>query len=210
MDKKVDQRRFAVTLPGEEEAELAGQVLIASPGMGDGRFERAVVYLHTHSRNGAMGFIINRELSMKFEELMVRLGVKSESQARAMLAKSGRGRAVRVRHGGPVEEERGFVLHTSEYHGRGDAPGRNVSVSTSMEVLHAIARNEGPERSVMMLGYAGWSAGQLEAELAENAWLNAPGDADLIFNTQVDEIYDRALRSIGVKPEQLSGASGHA
>ncbi|MCU0831828.1 MAG: YqgE/AlgH family protein [Rhizobiaceae bacterium] len=208
MDKRIDGFRFGNGGRGGD-AELTGQLLIALPGMGDGRFVRSVIYLHTHSRNGAMGFIINREMGMKFEELMVRLGVKTEAQAQSALTVGRKGRA-RVRYGGPVEEERGFVLHSPEYHARGDAHGGPVSVSSSMETLHAIARGEGPEKSVLVLGYAGWSAGQLEGEISENAWLNGPADAELVFNTPVDEIYDRALLKIGVRPEQLSGASGHA
>jgi putative transcriptional regulator len=209
MDKKIDDRTHFKRFP-EGEAELVGQLLIALPSMGDSRFARSVIYIHTHSRNGAMGFVINRELSMKFEELMVRLGVKSEAQAQSVLAARRHGRAERVRFGGPVDEERGFVLHSNEYHARSDAQGDRIGVSTSMEVLHAIARAEGPEKSVLMLGYAGWGAGQLESEIADNAWLNAPLDAQLVFDTPVDEIYDRALMLLGVRPEQLSGHSGHA
>jgi putative transcriptional regulator len=209
MDNRIDDFRFGENRRNAD-AALAGQLLIALPGMSDSRFSRSVIYLHTHSRNGAMGFIINRELSMKFEELMVRLGVKTEAQAQSALETNRSMRATRVRYGGPVEEERGFVLHSPEYHARADAHGATVSVSSSMETLHAIARGDGPGKSVLILGYAGWSAGQLESEIGDNVWLNGPADANLVFSTPVEDIYDRALLKIGVRPEQLSGASGHA
>ncbi|NJR13352.1 MAG: YqgE/AlgH family protein [Phyllobacteriaceae bacterium] len=192
-----------------DEGALGGQLLIASPVMADSRFQRSVIYLHTHSSTGAMGFVINRELPMRFDDLMVRLGVKSEDK-KSITTHEIRNRQMRVRFGGPVEEERGFVLHTPVAAARASGPDSPVAVSTSMEMLHAISRGQGPDDSILVLGYAGWGPGQLESEIAENAWLNAPGDADIVFARHVDEIYDKALRSLGIRPEQLSGHSGHA
>ena len=187
-----------------QRGELQGQLLIAVPGMNDPRFERSVVYVHSHSRNGAMGFVVNRDLAMLFEDLLGKLGIQSGSRG---TWPSGRPRQTYARYGGPVEEERGFVLHGEEA-GAGDASP--ITVSTSLDMLHALTRGDGPDRALLVLGYAGWAPGQLENEIAENAWLNAPASRDIVLSQDSDGIYERALLSIGVRPENLSGQAGHA
>jgi putative transcriptional regulator len=186
-----------------EASALAGQFLVAVPGVHDDRFDRTVIYVHNHSRAGAMGFVINRELPIVFDELMVRLGIQKASVSPAR-----RDRRPRVRHGGPVDEERGFVLHAPDASTADrDTP---IQVSTSLDMLKLIARGEGPEPALLVLGYAGWGPGQLDNEMAENAWFNVPLDPALIFARSSEQSYDLALKSIGVSAGRMSGESGHA
>jgi putative transcriptional regulator len=192
-----------------EASAMAGQFLIAVPGVHGDDFDRTVIYLHKHSRAGAMGFIINRDLPIVFDELMVRLGIQ-----KAALTPARRDRRPRVRHGGPVDEERGYVLHPhgppKMPSGQGEDGVLPLAVSTSLDMLRMIARGEGPETSLLVLGHAGWAPGQLDKEMAQNAWFNAPVDTDLVFSRTVEHAYDLALKSIGVSASRMSPQSGHA
>jgi len=182
---------------------LDGQILIAMPGMEDPRFTKTLVYLCAHSSDGAMGLILNKRADgLKLKDLFGKLGIPIGSA----MGK------IPVHYGGPVETGRGFVLHSSDYHS--DDATLQVDTATSMtatlDILHAMAMNRGPDKSIVALGYAGWAPGQLEAELQHNGWLACPADADLLFGEDEDAKWDRALAKLGVHPAMLSATGGRA
>lgn len=181
---------------------LDGQVLIAMPGMRDPRFTRSLVYLCAHSPDGAMGLIVNKAASdLVWKDVFSKLDI---SIAGAMAERP-------IHFGGPVEPGRGFVLHSPDYHVP-EATLRiddNFSMTATLDVLQALASGSGPSRAVVALGYAGWSPGQLEAELQMNGWLLCPADESLLFGEDDEDKWDRALAKIGVDPALL-GAGGHA
>jgi putative transcriptional regulator len=189
---------------------LDGQMLVAMPSMADPRFVRSVIFMCAHSKEGAMGIVVNRRSRrLRFSDLLVQLEViKAEDRIELPPAADG----LQVLRGGPVDRSRGFVLHSPDY-GIKDStmeiePG--VSLTATVDILRAIASGEGPKRAVLALGYAGWSGGQLENEIQRNDWLNCPADSSLIFDADHDAKYERALRKIGVDPRMLSGDAGHA
>lgn len=188
---------------------LDGQLLIAMPAMTDKRFARSVVYMCAHSKDGAMGIIINQRAShIDFPALLERLGLKSlaaESPV-ADLAE----RPVHV--GGPVETGRGFVLHTADYVASDSTLqiDSKVCLTATVDILKAIAAGSGPHHSILALGYASWAAGQLEDELAANGWLTCPSDPDLVFSGDLDRKYTKALAKLGVDLSHLSSDAGHA
>jgi len=182
---------------------LSGQILIAMPGMQDPRFHRSIVYLCAHSSDGAMGLIVNKRADdLKLADLFEKLEIP--------IAKT-IGKAP-VHYGGPVETGRGFVLHSSEYH-VADATMKvdsGTSMTATLEILHAMATNKGPNKAIVALGYAGWAPGQLEAELQANGWLACPADPELLFGNDSDKKWDKALAKIGVHPAMLSSQGGRA
>ncbi len=185
---------------------LDGRILIAMPGMQDPRFHRSLVYLCAHSADGAMGLIVNKRADdLKLKDLFGRLGIPIGDGPSGM-AKTP------VHYGGPVEMGRGFVLHSSDYHS--DEATMQVDDGTSMtatlDILHAMATDRGPDRAIIALGYAGWAPGQLEAELQANGWLACPADEGLLFGTDEDSKWDKALAKIGVHPAMLSSTGGRA
>ena len=185
---------------------LDGQILIAMPGMQDPRFHRSLVYLCAHSADGAMGLIVNKRADdLKLKDLFGRLGIPIGD---------GPGELARapVHYGGPVEMGRGFVLHSSDY--QSDDATLQVDDATSMtatlDILHAMATDRGPDRAIIALGYAGWAPGQLEAELQANGWLACAADENLLFGPDEDTKWDRALAKLGVHPAMLSPTGGRA
>jgi putative transcriptional regulator len=189
---------------------LDGQMLIAMPGMPDARFARSVIYMCAHSGEGAMGLVINRAArSIGFPELLVQLDIIAKDQAIRLPERAGQ---VTVLSGGPVETTRGFVLHSTDMVIEDSTltVAQNMGLTISVDMLRAIARGEGPENAVLALGYASWSAGQLEREIQENTWLHAPMDPDIVFSPDQDSKYDRALRRLGIDPAFLSQDAGHA
>ena len=189
---------------------LDGQLLIAMPLMGDPRFERSVIYLCSHSSEGAMGIIVNRPAgSIDFPELLVQLDIINKTD-RTRLRESAE--TMKVLKGGPVETGRGFVLHSSDFFIK-DATLRiddGVCLTATVDILKAIVRGDGPKYAVLALGYAGWAPGQLETEIQDNGWLHCDADPDLVFGGDVEEKYGRALRKIGIDPGMLSNEAGHA
>lgn len=181
---------------------LAGQFLIAMPQMKDPRFARSVVYLCAHSAEGAMGLVVNRLFDgLTFRELLEQLGIEMGPECEA----------IRVHTGGPVEGGRGFVLHSDDYmHDSSMRVQDGIALTATVDVLRAIALGAGPEKSILALGYAGWSAGQLDAEIKENSWLNVPADPALLFGTEPDRKWDAAIHKLGVDPSLLSMDAGHA
>ena len=189
---------------------LEGQVLVAMPGMTDQRFARSVIYLCAHSREGAMGLIINqRAKRVKFADLLVQLEVIDEQEAIRLPQRAG---GMQVLKGGPVETQRGFVLHSSDYHVEDTTMpiDATVSLTATVDILRAIAKDAGPYQAVLALGYAGWAAGQLEKEIQQNGWLSCDADADLVFGADLESKYGRAMRKIGIDPAMLVNDAGHA
>ncbi len=189
---------------------LDGQLLVAMPSMMDPRFARAVIYLCAHSPEGAMGIVVNHPATnISFSELLAQLKIIPKRQ-RIQLPRPLPDMSVQV--GGPVETGRGFVLHTSDYF-REDATlsiNGNVCLTASIDILRDIAKGAGPDRALLALGYAGWAPGQLENELSQNGWLNCPADPDLVFDTNLEGKYVKALATIGIDPGRLVGDAGHA
>lgn len=182
---------------------FSGQLLIAMPGIADPRFERALILVCAHDRRHAMGLAINRPVEgLTVPDLLARLDIKSEIKAPPDL----------VLIGGPVERERGFVLHTRDYsveHSLEVSP--ELALTPTRDALEAMAQHDGhPRRSLLALGYAGWGAGQLEDEIKENVWLTCEADEQLVFGVDHDRKWAEALHKLGVDPERLSFAAGRA
>jgi putative transcriptional regulator len=182
---------------------FAGQLLIAMPGISDPRFERSLILVCAHDARHAMGLAVNRPVEgLTVPDLLARLDIKSEIKAPPDL----------VLMGGPVERERGFVLHTSDYEAEHSLEvGRSLALTPTRDALEAMAQASGhPRRSLLALGYAGWGAGQLEDEIKENVWLTCEPDEELIFGPNHGRKWTRALGKLGVDPERLSFAAGRA
>lgn len=183
---------------------LAGRLLVAMPGIDDPRFERSVIFLCAHDATHAMGLAINRPVDgLSIAELLRRLGVEPASDVGPEL----------VLMGGPVEPERGFVLHTDDYAGEPTslAVAGGIVLTATREVLEALAgRRPNPRRAIMTLGYAGWDAGQLEREIRDNVWLVCEPSEALVFDDDHEHKWSRALAKIGVAAERLSAQAGRA
>jgi putative transcriptional regulator len=189
---------------------LDGQFLIAMPGMQDTRFSRSVVYLCAHSSDGAMGIMINQPApQITFRDLLVQLNIIPEGPEIRLPGTAGR---MQVHRGGPVETGRGFVLHSSDYFIENSTLpiDEHVCLTATLEILKAIAVGTGPQSAMLALGYAGWAPGQLETEIQSNGWLHCPATPELIFDTDLDAKYGRALGMIGIDPVRLSAEAGHA
>lgn len=189
---------------------LDGQLLIAMPVMDDERFARSVIYVCAHSSEGAMGIIVNRRAgSIDFPELLAQLDIIDDAE-NIKLPESAE--SMKVLKGGPVETGRGFVLHSSDFF-IDDATlpiDDGICLTATVDILRAIANGGGPKHAILALGYAGWAPGQLEDEIQGNGWLHCAADDDLIFGTDIDEKYMRALQKIGIAPGTLSAEAGHA
>jgi putative transcriptional regulator len=187
----------------ELSGDLAGKMLIAMPGMGDLRFDQSVVFMCAHSDDGAMGLIINKPAQdVVLGDVLGQLDIEVSQQTRES----------RVHIGGPVETARGFVLHSREY--QSNLQTLNVDadfgMTCTLDILEEIGKATGPAQSQLMLGYAGWGAGQLEAEIRYNGWLVCEASAELVFGTDDDVKWSKALGSIGVNPLTLSSTAGRA
>ncbi len=186
-----------------DEMELAGQLLVAMPGMGDPRFERSVIFLCAHSEDGAMGLIINKPApDLRFSDLLDQLDIQTDTPDTDY----------EVYFGGPVEHGRGFVLHSDEYSVKGSTMvlKDGYGMTATVEILRDMARGKGPERAIMTLGYAGWGPGQLEEEIQSNGWLICPADVKLVYRTRPGLKWDVALGRIGIDPRLLSAEGGRA
>ena len=185
---------------------FTGNLLLAMPGMTDPRFKKAVILLCAHDDKGAMGLVINHTLpDIDMAELFKQLDISMNDNMKQTA------QDVPVMSGGPVETARGFVLHSNDF--KQDDTIKiddNVGVTGTVEALRLIANGEHPENMMFLLGYAGWSAGQLDQELQENAWLVVEPDMDIIFNSGTDEKWNKALSKLGIDPAMLSMAGGSA
>ena len=182
---------------------LTGQLLVAMPQMQDPRFARSVVYMCAYSEEaGAMGLVINKTIdALTLDELYEHLKIEPVRANRLQP----------VHFGGPVDPGRGFVLHSADYREEAtlDITG-DFAMTATIDILRAIGKGEGPQHSLLALGYAGWAPGQLDAEIQANGWLSVAADSGLVFNDADDSKWQRALKKLGVSPEMLSGEAGHA
>jgi putative transcriptional regulator len=195
---------------GSGQGYLDGQLLIAMPVMEDERFARSVIYVCAHSSEGAMGIIVNRPAgSIDFPELLVQLDIIEKAD---QIKLPEHAETMKVLKGGPVETGRGFVLHSSDFFIK-DATlpiDDGICLTATVDILKAIARGAGPKHAILALGYAGWAPGQLENEIQDNGWLHVAADEDLIFGSDIEEKYSRALHKLGIEPGMLSNEAGHA
>ena len=183
-------------------ANLTNQFLIAMPGLADPNFHQTVTLICDHNDEGAMGIVSNRPLNLQLAEIFSQLSLGADASALG---------AHSILQGGPVQQERGFVLHDGarrwELSMRVSA---ELSLTRSRDILQAMAHGDGPGRAVVALGYAGWSPGQLEQELSDNAWLSVPAVDEIIFDTPFEERWEAAARLLGVDLSLLSSEPGHA
>ena len=189
---------------------LDGQMLIAMPAMLDDRFARSVIYVCAHSSEGAMGIVVNHPApNINFSDLLVKLNVIPSADAIRLPTRTG---VVKVMRGGPVETERGFVLHSADFFIENSTLpiDDGICLTATIDILKAIARGDGPESAILALGYAGWAPGQLENEIQGNGWLHCAADFDLIFGTNIGGKYEMALKKIGIDVGMLSSEAGHA
>jgi putative transcriptional regulator len=195
---------------GPRRGYLDGQMLIAMPSMGDDRFSRSVIYICAHSSDGAMGIIVNQPApNISFADLLVKLDVIPATDLIELPSSAG---GVKVLKGGPVETERGFVLHSSDFFIENSTLpiDDGICLTATLDILKAIARGDGPANAVLALGYAGWAPGQLENEIHQNGWLHCSADSELVFGKDNDAKYNKALKKIGIDIGMLSGEAGHA
>ena len=181
---------------------ITGHLLVAMPAMRDPRFTRTVIYMCAHTDDGAMGLVINRLVgSLSFPDLLQQLGIPTSPASEH----------IRIRNGGPVETGRGFVLHSADYHDDATMKvGDTVGLTATLDILRDIASGQGPKRSLLALGYAGWGPGQLDSEIQSNAWLCVPADDELIFDDKLTDKWERSIGKIGVDFRLLSGEVGNA
>lgn len=173
------------------------------PGMGDPRFDHAVIYLCAHSEDGAMGLIVNKPTpEVNFPDLLDQLEIVPGPETRD----------IRVYYGGPVEGARGFVLHSTDYASEGATMpvDDDVGLTATLDVLEELAKGRGPTSSLLALGYSGWGPGQLEGEIASNGWLTCPARRDIVFGRANEHKWTAAMKSLGIDPLLLSDAAGRA
>lgn len=181
---------------------LTGKILIAMPFLPDPRFSHAVIYICGHDSQGAMGLIVNKGLpTVTFEELLMQMEVDISVVATQ----------IPIHYGGPVEVGRGFVLHSRDYVSESTVLIENgFAMTATLDILRAIALNQGPRETLLALGYVGWGSGQLEHEIQENGWLTIDADPELIFGRDLENKWRQALATLGIDPAVLSFEIGHA
>lgn len=182
-------------------ADLSNQFLLAMPSVSEGSLAGTVIYVCEHTTRGALGLVINRPTDLTLGALFERIDLKLEIEP---------DKDAPVFFGGPVQTDRGFVLHAPIGTYSSSIKLGELALTTSRDVLQAVAEGQGPRRLLVTLGYAGWGAGQLESELASNAWLSVAASPDIIFDVDPAQRYDAALRQLGIDPVMLSGEAGHA
>lgn len=181
--------------------DFSNQFLMAMPNMVEGSLAGSVIYICEHTANGALGLVINRPTDLTLGSLFERIDLELE----IMPVKE-----TPVFFGGPVQTDRGFVLHAPPGDYTSSIKLGGLALTTSRDVLQAVADGAGPAQMLVTLGYAGWGAGQLESEMARNAWLNVSADPHIIFDVPPDERYPAALKLLGIDPVMLAGDAGHA
>lgn len=185
-----------------QSTNLTSHFLIAMPALADPNFQQTVTFICAHNEEGAMGIVINRQLDLALGEVLSQMDLQPVNETIERR---------HVYHGGPVQTDRGFILHTPEKTWESSIQiSDGISVTTSRDILEAIANDEGPQSSLVALGYAGWGAGQLEQEIGDNAWLSGPADTGIIFNTPCEQRWQTAAALLGVDIQTLSSDIGHA
>jgi putative transcriptional regulator len=186
----------------ELQGALNNQLLIAMPGMLDPNFNSTVTLICEHNDEGALGIVINRPLDLKLGGLFEQLALEEPDATAANFP---------VMSGGPVARERGFVLHNPGVEYESSMPvSENIQLTLSRDVLDSMAAGNGPDKSLVALGYAGWEPGQLEAEMLANTWLNVPATAEIVFDTPFADRWFRAANAIGIDISRISPDAGHA
>jgi len=181
---------------------LTNQFLIAMPGLQDPNFFQTVTYICEHNEHGAMGIVINRPLNLALGEVLTQMSLRPCNKEIE---------SIPVYQGGPVHTDRGFVIHRPLQRWKSSIiVSDEIGVTTSRDILQSIAAGHGPEQSFIALGFAGWGAGQLEQEMLDNAWLNGPADASIIFKTPCDQRWEVSAALLGINIERLSTDVGHA
>ena len=181
---------------------LTGHFLIAMPSLNDGVFNKAVTYICEHNENGSFGIIINQQTGIILEQIANEMKIETSDNYNHNQP---------IFLGGPVDQGRGFILHRPSGEWKSSLKvNNNVSLTTSKDILKALVHDEGPKDCIIALGYAGWSAGQLDEEIASNTWLSCPADEQLIFETPVEERWQAAAKLIGIDLSMLSSDAGHA
>jgi putative transcriptional regulator len=195
-------RRRRAPRRGSKGDYLTGQLLIAMPGMQDPRFAGSVICLCAHSADGAMGLVLNKPVDgISFDELLRQLELEPRPPERRL----------RMVQGGPVENGRGFVLHTTDWSSDASLQvNGELALTASLDILKAVATGGGPRQGVLALGYAGWGPGQLESEIQSNAWLSVNADEGLLFSEEAGRMWRQAMAKLKVDPLLLSTAAGHA
>ena len=187
----------------EDQLSLTGKLLVAMPGMGDPRFAHTVVFLTSHSEEGTMGLVINKPaVGVSLSDVLDQLSADNPPSKHPLS----------VHFGGPVETGRGFVLHSDEYRSAMQTMEieGGFALTATLDVLEDIASGEGPRSALLMLGYAGWGPGQLEAEIVQNGWLTTDATTELVFDLPDAQKWEAALRSLGIDPLVLSASAGRA
>lgn len=189
---------------------LEGQFLIAMPSIGDNRFSRTVIYMCAHSNEGAMGLVINQQAEdISFKNLLSKLEIFGQIDASKLAIDT---EAHPVHLGGPVATSRGFVLHSDDYFAKDNTLTirDGICLTSTIDIIQAIADGEGPNQSITAIGYSGWGPGQLEYEIQNNGWLTCPANSNIIFENDIDRKYTEALSSMGIDPAFLASDHGHA
>lgn len=188
------------------ENHLAGKLLLATPSMGDPRFNKAAILICAHDKKGAMGLVVNQVLpGIEMAKLLSQLELNISDKVKEISART------QVMSGGPVDTGRGFIVHSNEFIQIDTVKIDNqISVTGTVDALKAIAEGKGPQKMKFILGYAGWDAGQLDAELQQNTWLIADATPDLVFNNNPETIWDTAITNMGIHPAMLSATIGRA
>lgn len=191
-----------MTEKASEDGYLEGQILIAMPSMSDPRFKKTIILLCSHNEEGAMGIVLNKDLNvLTFEDLLEQLNIESNYAARE----------TGVHFGGPVETERGFVLHsTDKIHETSIVIDKDIALTATLDILQSMAVGTGPSSSFFALGYAGWGPGQLEREIQDNGWLVVDADRELVFSQELEGKWTAAIQKLGFDPGLLSSDLGHA
>lgn len=185
-----------------DNTNLTSHFLIAMPSLADPNFQHTVTFICAHNQDGAMGIVINRPLEFTLGEVLLQMDLQALNTTVEQTI---------IYQGGPVQTDRGFILHTPDKHWDSSIQiNESLSVTTSRDILEAIAADRGPRSTLVALGYAGWAAGQLEKEIADNAWLSGPADSSVIFNTACEDRWAQAARMLGVDIQMLSSDVGHA
>lgn len=181
---------------------LTNQFLIAMPSLADPNFHHSVTYICEHNESGAMGIVINRPLELKFGEVLEQMNIEAGDTEAAKRP---------VFLGGPVQPDRGFVIHRPV--GKWESTlkiAKDIGLTTSRDIVAAVASGKGPSKCFIALGYAGWGAGQLEKEMAENSWISGPADTRVIFDVPANQRWEVAAKSLGVDLSKMSSDVGHA
>lgn len=207
----LDEQDIAGTQPASLATSLEGKFLVAMPTLKGPFFERSVVYLCSHSDDGAMGLVVNQiSTQITFPDLLRQVDILSDDDQSINLPAPAR--HMQVLNGGPVDQGRGFVLHSADFKLESSTldVSDDICLTATIEILRALAEGKGPQSALLTLGYAGWSPGQLEEELQSNSWLTCSADQSLLFECEAEDRYQRSLDLMGIDLTMLSSEAGHA